>query len=161
MSDECNNDKIDQQVVEGQIGRQPRAMKAVAARCVFGFPAVTEQDPTDSDGRPFPTAYYLTCPHLVKQIDRIEANGGVRAYEKLLEDDEQLRRATHESHKRHQLIDGRSSNIAASGSPDHVKCLHAHAAFELAAGDHPLGKLILSEAQPSWCDNARCSSFLR
>ena len=43
-----------------------------------------------ADGEPFPTTYYLTCPHAVSQIDRLEADGGVDRYERLLRDDAAL-----------------------------------------------------------------------
>jgi hypothetical protein len=157
-SDEADA-QVDRRIVAGQIGRSPRAMDAVAARCVFGLPAVTHQAPVDQDGRPFPTAFYLTCPHLVKQIDRLEAAGGVRRYEQLLQDDPELHAATMSSHARHVALDDRGSNIAASSDPERLKCLHAHAAFELAMGDHPLGRRVLAEAAPRWCDDARCSSL--
>jgi hypothetical protein len=120
---------------------------------------VTHQAPIDDQGRPFPTAFYLTCPHLVKQIDRLEAAGGVRRYEELLEADEELRAATDRSNERHRAIDGRDANIAASSDPAHLKCLHAHAAFALAEGNHPLGDRVLVEAAPRWCDDGRCVSL--
>ncbi len=154
-----SGDALDRRIVEGQIGRPPRAMAGVAARCVFGFPAATHQAPTDDAGRPFPTGFYLTCPHLVKQVDRLEAAGGVKRYEALLEADQQLREATMRAHERHAAVDDRGANIAASSNPLHPKCLHAHAAFELAMGDHPLGARVLAEAEPRWCDDARCTSL--
>lgn len=151
--------EVDRRVVEGQIGRSPRAMAGVAARCAFGMPAVTRQAPTDDEGRPFPTACYLTCPHLVKRIDRLEAAGGVRRYEELLEQDPALREATDRANARHAALDDRGANIAASSDPARLKCLHAHAAFALADGDHPLGARVLAEAAPRWCDDARCVSL--
>lgn len=153
------DEAVDRHVVEGQIGRPPRAMAGVAARCAYGLPAVTHQAPIDDAGHPFPTAFYLTCPHLVKQVDRLEAAGGVRRYEELLEADPELRSATERAHDRHGQVDGRGSNIAASGDRSRIKCLHAHAAFALAAGDHPLGDRVLAEAAPRWCDDARCVSL--
>ena len=70
----------DRDVVERQIGRRPRAFRAVAARCPFGAPAVTEQSPYDGAGAPFPTTYYLTCRHLVAAVSRLEAAGGVERW---------------------------------------------------------------------------------
>src|SRR3712207_4348457 len=67
----------DRSVVELQLGRAPRAFRRVAYRCPFGRPAVTEQAPYDGRGEPFPTTYYLTCPHLVAAVSRLEAAGGV------------------------------------------------------------------------------------
>lgn len=155
---ERTSDDLDARVVARQIGRDPRAMAGVAVRCVHGIPAVTRQAPTDDLGRPFPTAYYLTCPHLVKQIDRLEAAGGVRALEQRLLDDPDLREATLAAHARHRAIDERGANIAAAGDVMHVKCMHAHAAFELAAGTHPLGAQVLAAAAPRWCADARCAA---
>lgn len=154
-----SDDALDRRIVEAQIGRAPRAMRGVAARCVFGMPAVSDQASVDDAGHPFPTAFYLTCPHLVKQVDRLEAAGGVRRYEQLLDDDDALRDATMRAHARHAAIDARGSNIAASSDPARLKCLHAHAAFELAMGDHPLGRRVLAEAAPRWCDDARCTAY--
>lgn len=151
----------DRRIVAAQIGRAPRAMAGVAARCVYGLPAVTRQAPADEDGRPFPTAYYLTCPHLVRQVDRLEAAGGVVAAEHALAEDPELDAATLRAHARHAAIDQRGSNIAASTDPHRLKCLHAHAAFALAEGDHPLGARVLADAAPRWCDDARCIGFVR
>ena len=67
----------DRAIVERQLGRPPRAFLRVAVRCPFGAPAVTDQAPYDSAGEPFPTTYYLTCPHLVAAIAR--HRGGRRA----------------------------------------------------------------------------------
>ena len=41
---------------------------------------MTEQAPFDEDGRPFPTQFYVTCPHLVAAISRLEAAGGVERW---------------------------------------------------------------------------------
>ena len=70
----------DRAVVARQIGREPRAFRRVAVRCPFGLPAVTEQEPYDEDGSPFPTTYYLTCRHLVAAVSRLEAAGGVERW---------------------------------------------------------------------------------
>ena len=63
----------DREIVARQLGRSPRAFRRVAVRCPFGRPAITEQQPYDDDGEPFPTTYYLTCPHLVAAVSRLEA----------------------------------------------------------------------------------------
>jgi len=152
---------IDRRLVAAQIGREPRALRGVAVRCAYGIPAVTRQEPRDEDGSPFPTAYYLTCPHLVKGVDRVEAAAGVRRYEAAVAADEQLAAATMAAHERHRTIDGRGSNIAGAGDPARLKCLHAHAAFAMAEGDHPLGEMVLREASPRWCDTGWCLSTLR
>src|SRR6476620_1467668 len=70
----------DRAVVERQLGRPPRAFGRVVVRCPYGLPAVTEQEPYDSEGAPFPTTYYLTCRHLVAAVSRLEAAGGVERW---------------------------------------------------------------------------------
>ena len=57
----------------------------------LGAPAVTEQDPYGADGEPFPTTYYLTCPHLVAAVSRLEAAGGVERWS-MAGREEELRR---------------------------------------------------------------------
>src|SRR5262245_48629575 len=132
-------------IVERQLGRRPRAFGRVVVRCPFGLPAVTEQTPYDADGDPFPTTYYLTCPHLVAAIARLEAAGGVERWSRLAAEDlayaGSLRRATEDQMRvRTELADGETGSdggsslalgIGGSRSPGSLKCLHAHVAFAL------------------------------
>ena len=67
-------------IVAKQLGRRPRAFLKVAYECPFGRPAVTVQKPYDEHGKPFPTTYYLTCPHVVAAVSRLEAAGGVERF---------------------------------------------------------------------------------
>ncbi len=145
----------DRTIVARQIGRPPRALDSIAVRCVFGFPAVTRQARVDHEGRPFPTAYYVTCPHLVRQIDRLESDGGVRRFERAMASDERLLEATQAAHAAHQRLHGTS--IAGSSDATHLKCLHAHAGFALAGHEHPIGEAVVREAAPTWCSTARCA----
>src|SRR5688572_19674246 len=80
----------DRELVERQLGRQPRAFRRVVCRCPFGRPAVTEQAPYDRAGEPFPTTYYLTCPHLVAAVARLEAAGGVERWGEAAAEDPEL-----------------------------------------------------------------------
>jgi uncharacterized protein len=160
----------DRAAVERQLGRAPRALRRVAARCPFGLPAVTEQEPYDAEGRPFPTTYYLTCPHLVSSIARLEAAGGVERWSNHVQADDALRAslegATEEQRAlRRELAAGRTGRdggaslelgIGGARSPDGLKCLHAHAAFALAHPGYELGDRILAELAPVW--PARCCS---
>ena len=56
-----------------QLGRVPRGVVAVAARCVCGRPTVVRTAPRLPDGSPFPTTYYLTHPAAVKGCSTLEA----------------------------------------------------------------------------------------
>ena len=136
----------DRALVASQLGRSPRAFRRVAVRCPFGLPAVTEQRPYDDAMRPFPTTYYVTCPHLVASIARLEAAGGVERWSAAAADDARLsaslEHATEEQrHVRRGLggdergTDGGASldlGIGGSRTPSRLKCLHAHVAFALA-----------------------------
>jgi len=155
----------DREVVARQLGRPPRAFRRVVVRCPFGRPAVTEQEPYDREGEPFPTTYYLTCPHLVAAVSRLEAAGGVEAWSERVDEDEQLARSLDEATERqrqirrdlaagHKGADGGSSldlGIGGSRNPRRLKCLHAQAAFSLACPGYELGERIVAELpQPLW-----------
>jgi len=154
----------DRAAVERQLGRPPRAFHRVAARCPWGRPAVTEQLPYSPAGEPFPTTYYLTCPHLVAAVSRLEAAGGVERWSARVAADEELAadlaRATDEQRRvRLELAagvtgdDGGASldlGIGGSHNPARLKCLHAHAAFALARGGHRVGEGVLGELEPLW-----------
>lgn len=162
----------DRDVVERQIGREPRAFHRVAVRCPFGRPAVTEQLPYDVDGRPFPTTYYVTCRYLVAALARLEAAGGVERWSEAAAGDPELAaslaRADDEQRRiRHELAgaargpDGGASlelGIGGAGSPrGALKCLHAHAAFALARPGYELGERIVAEVEPPWPETC-CTS---
>ncbi len=65
-------------VVARQLGREPRAVTAIAHRCPCGLPDVVQTAPRLPDGTPFPTLYYLTCPRACAAISRLEAAGVMR-----------------------------------------------------------------------------------
>jgi hypothetical protein len=137
----------DLSAVAAQLGRLPRAMRAIAHRCPCGLPAVVETSPRLADGTPFPTLYYLTCPRASSAVGRLEAAGLMREMADRLRLDPELAaryRAAHDAYlaRRAELgdvpeIDG----ISAGGMPTRVKCLHALLAHSLAAGPgvNPLG----------------------
>jgi hypothetical protein len=161
----------DRAVVERQLGRPPRAFRRVVVRCPFGRPAVTEQTPYDALGEPFPTTYYLTCPHLVASVSRLEAAGGVERWSRLAAGEPELRlsldRATDEQRGiRRQLAAGKVGSdggaslalgIGGSSRPPHLKCLHAHVAFALARPGYVLGERILEEVDPLFPGRACCT----
>ena len=148
----------DLRVVSRQLGRPARPFRRVAVRCSHGFPAVTEQPPFDEDGRPFPTTYYLTCPHLVAALARLEAGGGVGRWARTAAEDPALTASLAEAdaeqrRSRPELDVG----IGGTRRPGALKCLHAHAAFALARPGYELGERILAETGERWCAGARCA----
>jgi hypothetical protein len=161
----------DSAVVGRQLGRAPRAFRRVVVRCPFGAPAVTEQAPYDDAGAPFPTTYWLTCPHLVAAVSRLEAAGGVERWSREARNNpalaESLERATDEQRAvRRDLAgtdgarDGRASlelGIGGSAGRGSLKCLHAHVAFALARPGYVLGERILAEVETPWPADECCS----
>jgi uncharacterized protein len=144
----------DLDLVERQLGRRPRAFRAVAVRCPYGKPAVTEQAPFDGDGRPFPTQYYVTCPFLVAAISRLEAAGGVERWSRSVEQDDELAQSLGEAQAEQRRIRPEiDAGIGGSTRTGSLKCLHAHAAFALARPGYELGNRILAELPAVWPDS--------
>ena len=131
---------------------------------------MTEQAPYDVHGEPFPTTYYLTCPHLVAAIARVEAAGGVARWTAAVERDPELaadlEQANAEQREvRRQLAGGRIGadggtsielGIGGAGRGSGLKCLHAHAAYALARPGYELGECILAELGDLWPERACC-----
>jgi len=161
----------DRAVVERQLGRPLRAYLRVAYRCPYGRPAVTEQAPYAADGSPFPTTYYLTCPHAVAVVSRLEAAGGVERWSAIAAADAELResveRATREQRELRRALaagrDGRDGGaslelgIVGSSSPLRLKCLHAHVAFALARPGYVLGERVVAELPQLYPEDDCCS----
>jgi uncharacterized protein len=144
----------DRAVVEQQLGRPPRAFRRVVVRCPFGRPAVTEQAAYDDAGEPFPTTYWLTCPHLVAAVSRLEAAGGVERWSRAATEDDELRRSLEEAHEEQRRLRP-EFDLGVGGArrdPGSLKCLHAHVAFALAHPGYELGDRILAELGPLWPD---------
>jgi hypothetical protein len=148
----------DRAVVERQLGRPPRAFRRVAVRCPFGCPAVTEQAPYDEHGDPFPTTFWLTCPHLVAAVSRAEAAGGVERWTERAKREADLAFSWEEANReQRRLRPELPVGIGGSLRSGSLKCLHAHAAFALARPGYELGDRILAELPSLW-PAARCCS---
>jgi hypothetical protein len=144
----------DEELVERQIGRRPRAFLRVAVRCPFGNPAVTEQRAFDEDGRPFPTQFYVTCRHLVAAISRIEAAGGVERWTIAAQEDGELAASLAAAQAEQRLLRPEiDAGIGGSTRTGSLKCLHAHAGFALARPGYELGDRILAELPALWPDS--------
>lgn len=156
----------DVEVLERQLGRTPRGVVGIAARCVCGRPTVVRTAPQLADGTPFPTQYYLTHPVAVAQVSTLEASGVMKDMTTRLGEDAELAAAYGAAHERYLAerselgeapqIDG----ISAGGMPDRVKCLHVLVAHSLASGPgvNPLGDEALELL--AWTP-ARCECAMR
>jgi hypothetical protein len=153
----------DEEAVAAQLGREPRAIHAVAHRCPCGLPDVVTTEPRLPDGTPFPTTYYLTCPRAASLIGTLEGEGQMKEMEARIGADDELAQAYAEAHRayladRSALGDvAEIEGISAGGMPTRVKCLHVLAAHALAAGPgvNPLGDEVL-ESLGAWWEPGPC-----
>lgn len=149
--------------VSAQLGRPARAVRAVAHRCPCGLPDVVETEPRLSDGTPFPTTYYLTCPRATAAVSTLEAQGLMREMAARLASDPELAAAYQAAHRdylaRREAIEHvpEIAGVSAGGMPSRVKCLHALVGHALAAGRgvNPLGDAAL-DVLPDWWVGGRC-----
>ncbi len=159
----------DAAAVARQLGREPRALLAVAHRCPCGLPDVVATAPRLPDGTPFPTLYYLTCPRAVAAVSRLESGGLMREMTRRAAAEPRLRaayRAAHRDYLTRRDEAARAAGVeplppgtpSAGGMPDRVKCLHALVAHALAApGANPLGAEA-AQAAGAWWSAGPCVS---
>jgi hypothetical protein len=156
----------DRAEVASQLGRDPRGLLAVVARCPSGHPAVVATSPRLPDGTPFPTLYYLTCPRLAALASTLEAAGVMREMTARLGLDPALAAAYQRAHRAYLAerdgIESLGTQVTAGGMPDRVKCLHAVLAHSLAAGPgvNPFGDETLDLVRQWWPDGA-CAATTR
>lgn len=154
----------DVEVLTEQLGRPPRGVVGVAARCVCGRPLVVRTAPRLDDGTPFPTTYYLTSPQAVAAVSTVEAGGYMKELTARLAQDEELAAGHRRAHEAY-LADREAiahvpeiAGISAGGMPHRVKCLHVLVAHALAAGPgvNPVGDEVLAMIADRWRPD-RCS----
>ena len=145
----------DLEMLAAQLGREPRGVLRIAARCGDVWPAVVATAPRLRDGTPFPTFYYLTCRRLNSALSTLESEGYMRDYADQLAQGGELAAQYLGAHQAY-LADRESVevvdeivNYSAGGMPDRVKCLHALVGHSLAAGPgvNPIGDLALAEVE--------------
>ncbi len=159
----------DLEAIEIQLGRAPRDVHAISHYCPCGRPDVVETPPRLSDGTPFPTYYYATCPKLTSAISTLEGSGLMVQMTQRLKEDPGLAgeyRAAHDDYiatrdvlaKQLSLDVPEIADISAGGMPERVKCLHALIAHSLAVGPgvNPLGDEALSALTPWWESGSCC-----
>lgn len=148
--------------IEAQLGRIPRGVLGIGARCVCGNPTVVVTAPRLPNGTPFPTMYYLTHPAATAAMSTLEAQQLMVEMQNKLAEDSELQAAYQRAHEAY-LADREAiehvdelENITAGGMPTRVKCLHALAGHALAAGPgvNPIGDWALEVS--SWSPD-RCA----
>jgi len=157
--------QTDLDCIEAQLGRTPRDVHAIGYRCPCGKPAVVETPPRLSDGTPFPTYYYATCPRLTGAISTLESTGLMGEMNDRLTTDAELAGAYAAAHEDYlaaravlKMDVPEVEGISAGGMPERVKCLHSLVAHSLCAGPdvNPLGDEALAKL-PQWWKDQPCS----
>jgi hypothetical protein len=154
---------LDEGVVAEQLGRRPRGVIGIAARCPIGHPAVVATLPRLPDGTPFPTTFYLTCPQAIAACSTLEASGLMTELTERLTAEPELAAGYADAHRSYLAARGRLAadaggpvpeiaEVSAGGMPYRVKCLHALLGHALAAGPgiNPIGDLTLALMEERW-----------
>ena len=145
----------DVEAVRARLGRWALADFEVVVRDDDGLPVVVRNAPFLADGTPMPTDYWLVDPTLRQRIDRLEAAGGVREAQAVVDpvylDDAHNRYARERDAAIPSGRPGPRPAGGVGGTRRGVKCLHAHYAWFRAGGDDPVGRWVhdqLEAAQP-------------
>jgi hypothetical protein len=162
-------------------GVSTKIITGVARRCEWGFPQVI-LCAAEKNGKPFPTTFWLLCPHLLRVAASCESQNGVASMEESLAGREEEWRSYHMLHARIRLA-GMSGprkkflrrNVprqygslrkcgvggVVSYYPVTVKCIHLQIASYIGLRFHPASDW-LDSAVYSWeCGDNRCGFALR
>ena len=153
----------------------------VAARCRFGCPMVVVSSPVSSDGRPFPTIFWLTCPYLNRRCGELESAQQISELEKLFQEDPQKIKAYHsryaklrmglltagQQQKLPEMNDGVRRVITESGigginwkdGTAGAKCLHLQTATWLGMGEHPYEEWLRGAIGEAECPDGICTKI--
>lgn len=164
----------------------PNLVIGCGSRCKFGKIQVLICKPVTGgrELRPFPTTFWLTCPHLMRLAGTIESQGGVRELENWLIKNNKLKqwRDYNILHQRIRLnlLDKNIKNFLSRYKPEifkklrrggiggidflnnrnvYIKCLHLQIASWLALDYHPAAEWLKSQGLNSECCNNNCGNI--
>lgn len=159
----------DGEIVQRQLGRPPRGRWTAIDRCVHGYPRTIAVAPLLEDGTPFPTAFWLTCPHLVEAVSALESGGAGAKLAESVAASPALAQEVLAADSAYRLARAAANNgvdpcegtgIAGQADPLAVKCLHARLAAFLAGVPDPIGGavagLVAASGQGLACTDRRC-----
>lgn len=155
-------------IVTWQLGRPARGAWMVDARCSWGRPTVVVTEPILSDGRPFPTLLWLTCPWLCQRAAARESAGDTDQWRARLAAEPELAdrmRVADGAYwsRRAQVAGGidpcAGTGVAGQRDPLATKCLHAHVAAALGGLADPIGLALLATGERA-CPDDRCAGAL-
>mgnify|MGYP006281135533 CR=1 FL=1 len=138
-------DSHDVAYVEATLGRPMVGRFAVVVRRLSGEPVVIENEPHMRDGTPMPTLLWLLDPEIHDAVSRLEGDGGVHRFEKVVDADSL--QAAHDDYARRRRaatvrMEGPQPSGGVGGTRVGIKCLHAHLANFLAGYEDPVGRVV-------------------
>lgn len=89
----------DLEVLYSQLGRMPRGVIGIAARCIYGRPTAVATAPRLPDGTPLPATYYLAHPMAMKGASTFEAEHVIETLSRNPATDGELRTAYAHAHE--------------------------------------------------------------
>ena len=173
---ESNN--IEEKIISLQLKKVVKNDFIVVRLCDWGFPQVIESS-LISDGRPFPTLFWLTCPFLKEEVSRLESKGMISHFEKRIEHDKSFATAFFDAHHETTLLKEKilceasvseesrrlilDRGIGGIRNLKKVKCLHLHLANYLGGIDNPVGREVWNLLEKKQCSSTKiiCRELLR
>lgn len=165
----------DHKIIELQLDRKINNFLVTAKYCPFGFPAVVTVNPFVNNIAA-PTIYWLSCPYLSYEVDRLEADSDLitelgnrfkndQSFRYLMEEahqkyavsrkkllsDEQLQKAKNISEDLYTTLI--ESGVGGIKDKDGIKCLHTHLADFLVNQFNPAGKIVFNKID--WPKNCK------
>jgi GNAT superfamily N-acetyltransferase len=176
---ELNRPKLDRVIIPGQMEKRdvPENFYRCSKRCKYGFPQVIESYPV-KDSQPFPTTFYMICPHLKYHLAQLEESGVIgeldhlkdgEAYKNVNEEyAEQRKSRIYLSNKNGEAFIKKYKSaleVGIGGIRGHkgLKCLHLHAATYLAKFNDPAGRaameMLKKKGIDESCEDMNCFRF--
>ncbi len=160
-------------ILKKQLKRAPKGNFRVVKICRWKKPQVIENSPV-VDGKPFPTLFWLTCPHLVREVSKLEEKGFIDLFEERLKKDERFRRKYLYAHqfermlRKAKLPEKLPANlklkllkvgVGGIENPLGVKCLHLHLADYVGGVPNPIGREVLRLISSVECSDDYCKKL--
>ena len=143
--------RTDFEIVTELLGRKPQSSFTIVVRDLDGAPVVLRNSPLQDDGTPMPTLYWLAGKDALRRVSQLEAAGGVRDAERLLDAGEIAAAHARYAAERDAALPpdhtGPRPTGGVAGTRTGVKCLHAHYAYHLAGGDDPVGRWVAEQLE--------------
>ena len=165
-------------IVELQLDRKINNFMETAVSCPFGYPAVIKVNPFINNIAA-PTIYWLSCPYLNYEVDRLEAESDLisklgerlkfdQEFKKIMEaahqkyaasrknilSSEQLQKAKNISEDLYKTL--LESGVGGIRNKEGIKCLHTHLADFLVDKLNPAGEIVFKKIDwPESCKICR------